>query len=130
MADDENKAGEGHNGPDFNLARDIMRDDIAGIRDDLSKRQGDASAAWKRVEKEAGVHKGAAKAVFGLLNKSEEHRDDFLRSFVGLARAFGLTTRVDLVDLAQGGTGFKPGGMPGSESGLPTTDVDETDDAE
>lgn len=92
------------NEPDYELAAKIMRTDIAGERDTVSKTQGNLSALWKRVDKEAGVQKGAAKAIFSLIGKSPAWQQDFLRSFFGMAKAFNLLNEagtgpnLDLVD--------------------------------
>lgn len=90
------------NEPDYGLAATILRDVIGALRDDSSKVTGNLSAAWKRVEKEAGVNKAAAKVIFSLLNKSDSHQDDFMRTFLGLGAQFKLyPIRRDLVDAAE-----------------------------
>lgn len=109
------------NEPDYELAAGILAGIIASQREDISKVQGELSASWKRVEKEAGVHKAAAKAVFSLVNKSESYVDDYLRTFVGLARAMKLAVRVDLVTLMQ--TGADPTRTQGED--LPSLDKEE-----
>lgn len=118
--------------PDFQLGAEILRNDIQGLRDSQQKGQGDLSAAWKRVESQAGLHKAAAKAVFALAGKSKEHQADYLRTFVGLARAMGVGVQVDLVDLAQGGIGTKVGmpGGAGAQSGLAMDDDGEGQEGE
>ena len=89
------------NGPDFEGAAKLLRSLIGGLRDDNRSVQSDLSAAWKRVETETGVNRPAAKAIMALLNKSEEHQSDFLRTFDGLRAAFNLGPATDLVDLAE-----------------------------
>lgn len=90
------------NDPDYTLAASILRDVISGLRDVSSKNAGDLSAAWKRVEKDAGVNKAAAKVVFSLLQKSDSHQDDFMRTLLGMAEQFHLYPhRKDLVDAAE-----------------------------
>lgn len=103
------------NDPDYALAARIMREDIAGLRDKHSKGQGELSAQWKRIEKEAGVNKAAAKVIFSLLNKSENHVDDFLRTFVMLADAAELAVRVDLVSLMEGNAERRPDNDEGDD---------------
>lgn len=102
------KDGNGPAEPDFNMAADIIRKDIMGDRENLSKTQGDLSASWKRVQDAAHVNKGAAKDALKILGKSPETRADHLRSFAGMLMAFkipGLAITYnpgDLVDQAQG----------------------------
>lgn len=92
------------NEPDYALAASILKDTLGGLRDDSSKLNGQLSAAWKRVEKEAGVHRGAAKAVFSLIHKSESAQNDYMRTFLGMAEQFKLyPLRKDLVDKAEAG---------------------------
>lgn len=104
-------AKSGDNGPaepDFEMAANIIRGEIMGDRESLSKTQGDLSASWKRVQDSAHVNKGAAKSALAILNKSPSTRADHLRSFAGMLTAFkipGLTITYnpgDLVDQAQG----------------------------
>ena len=88
--------------PDFDLAANIIRRDVMGDREELSKVQGDLSAAWKRVQDNAHVNKGAAKEALKILQKSEETRADYLRSLSGMLSAFkieGLTINYDPGDL-------------------------------
>lgn len=90
------------NEPDYQLAAKILREAVGPLRDVGSKNNGDLSAAWKRVESEAGVNKAASKVVFGLLQKSENHQDDFMRTLLGMAKEFGMyPNRKDLVDAAE-----------------------------
>ena len=99
--------GNGPAEPDFEMAASIIRKDVMGDREKISKTQGDLSAAWKRVQDSAHVNKGAAKAALAILNKSPETRADHLRSFAGMLTAFkidGLTITYnpgDLVDQAE-----------------------------
>lgn len=93
------------NEPDYQLAATILRDVVGKLRDDGSKTQGELSAAWKRVEKEAGVNKAAAKVIFSLVNKSDSHQSDFMRTFLGMATQFNLyPIKRDLVDAAEDGS--------------------------
>ncbi len=98
------------NEPDFGGAAKILRDTIAELRDAQSKGQGNLSAAWKRVEQEAGCEKDAAKIVFKLHNKSPAFISDWLRTFFGLAKEFNLLNeagngpKLDLVDMAEDGS--------------------------
>ena len=93
--------------PDFEMAANIIRKDVMGDREELSKVQGDLSAAWKRVQDSAHVNKGAAKEALKILQKSDETRADYLRSLSGMLAAFkipGLTINYnpgDLVDQAE-----------------------------
>ena len=93
--------------PDFEMAASIIRKEVMGDREELSKVQGDLSAAWKRVQDSAHVNKGAAKEALKILQKSDETRADYLRSLSGMLSAFkidGLTINYnpgDLVDLAE-----------------------------
>lgn len=93
--------------PDFEMAASIIRKDVLGDREELSKVQGDLSAAWKRVQDAAHVNKGAAKEALKILQKSDETRADYLRSLSGMLSAFkidGLTISYnpgDLVDRAE-----------------------------
>jgi hypothetical protein len=89
------------NGPDFDLAASILREAITGLREESRSVAGDLSAAWKRIEDDCGVHKGAAKVIHNLLNKSPESRADFLRTFDGLRDHMELDAADDLVDLAE-----------------------------
>lgn len=107
MAKKKQDGGNGPAEPDFDMAANIIRSDVMGDREELSKVQGDLSAAWKRVQDAAHVNKGAAKEALKILQKSEETRSDYLRSLAGMLTAFkitGLTINYnggDLVDLAE-----------------------------
>jgi hypothetical protein len=92
--------------PDFDQAANIIRGDIMGDREELSKTQGDLSAAWKRVQDACHVNKAAAKEALKILGKSEETRADYLRSLFGMLKAFKIDVAADLVDMAEG---KKPG---------------------
>lgn len=107
------------NGPDFEGAAKLLRSLIGSLRDDNRSVQADLSAAWKRVETETGVNRQAAKAIMGLLNKSEETQADFLRTFDGLRAQFNLGPATDLVDLAEQGEEGEgeDSGEPGEEGG-------------
>lgn len=93
--------------PDFEMAANIIRKDVMGDREKISKTQGDLSAAWKRVQDNAHVNKGAAKDALKIFQKSPETIADYLRSLSGMLAAFkiaGLTISFnpgDLVDQAE-----------------------------
>lgn len=90
------------NEPDYQLAAKILREAVGPLRDVGSKNNGDLSAAWKRVESEAGVNKAACKFMFGLLQKSDNHQDDVMRTIMGMAEQFNMyPNRKDLVDAAE-----------------------------
>ena len=99
--------GNGSGEPDFDMAASIIRKEIMGDREDISKIQGDLSAAWKRVQDSARVNKAAAKQALAIFNKSPETMADYLRSLAGMLTAFkieGLTIEYDggdLVDRAE-----------------------------
>jgi hypothetical protein len=82
---------------DFAGAIRVMRGEIAPAEENNAESRGDLSAGWKKVE-ECGVHKGAAKAFYKLLNASTEKRDDFLRTWDGLCEAGNVSISEDLVD--------------------------------
>lgn len=99
--------GNGPAEPDFEMAANIIRKDVMGDREKISKTQGDLSAAWKRVQDSARVNKSAAKDALKVFQKSPETMADYLRSFSGMLAAFkikGLTISYnpgDLVDQAE-----------------------------
>jgi len=95
--------------PDFEWAIRVMKSDIKPAEESNAETRGDLSAAWKIVEDECHVHKGAAK-VFRkqCLEASEDKKDDFLRSLYGLMKAAGIGISRDLVDQAEGHTQTMP----------------------
>jgi len=101
----ENK-GNGPPAPDFEAAAKLIKDDIATLSTRTSKANGDKSAAWKRVQDDCHVNKGAAKAAANLSTLSDEMQSEWLRSFFGLLKPLGIGVRRDLVDIAEGVEGL------------------------
>lgn len=89
--------------PDFEKAIRILTNDVHPAMDKNSTSRGDLSAAWKAVEDDCHVNKGAAKLYYKLTGWSEEKKDDFLRSLYGMMKTGGLGLSADLVDRMEDG---------------------------
>lgn len=88
--------------PDFKRAISVLANDINPSEEASASVRGDLSAAWKVIEKDCHVNKGAAKLYNKLARMSDENRDDFLRSLYGLMIEAGIGISADLVDQAGG----------------------------
>lgn len=84
--------------PDYERAIRVLTNDVHPQQERNAKSRGELSAAWKVVEDECHVNKGAAKLYFKLTGMSDEKKDDFLRSLYGLMKTGGLGLSADLVD--------------------------------
>lgn len=107
MADEETKAGEGHNSKnvDWTKVAAIIQKDIANINDKISKSRGDMSAAKKRIE-ELGANKRGANFVISLLNAGDATASDILRTVCYLCHELDIGIVKDMVDDSEGKTGF------------------------
>lgn len=92
--------------PDFVLASDIVLQNIPDAEGTKSKALGDISAAWKRVEKEAGCNKKAMKDLNKIRNMSPGHQQDYFRTFFGAFKHMKLSVNRDMVDIAEGAKEF------------------------
>jgi hypothetical protein len=84
--------------PDFETAIKILANDVHPADEKSASARGNLSAAWKAIEDDCHVNKGAAKLYYKLSGMSEEKKDDFLRSLYGLMKTGGLGISADLVD--------------------------------
>lgn len=84
--------------PDFERAIRVLTNDIHPAEEKNAASRGDLSAAWKVVEDDCHVNKGAAKLYYRLTSMSDEKKDDFLRSLYGLMETGGMGISADLVD--------------------------------
>jgi hypothetical protein len=84
--------------PDFERAIRVMTNDVHPQQEHNAKSRGELSAAWKVIENDCRVNKGAAKAYFKLTGMSDEKRDDYLRSLYGLMKTGNMGISADLVD--------------------------------
>lgn len=87
--------------PDFDLAAEIHRDEIAPANKEQKQAMKEASDGWKRVKKEAHLHVGAARAAFNVCNLEDAERDVWLRTFRGVLKRKGVGLTPDLVDQAE-----------------------------
>lgn len=104
------KAANGENvardvkGPDYVEAIKLIRGPIARNKSDSSALGQDNSTLYKRIDKNFGVHPGAAKMFAGIDAMQDDKRNDCLRSLFGLIQNAGFGKFDDLVDRAEGKT--------------------------
>ena len=84
--------------PYYERAIKVMTHDVHPAEEKNAGSRGDLSAAWKVIEDDCHVNKGAAKLYYKLTGMSDEKRDDFLRSLYGLMETGGMGISSDLVD--------------------------------
>lgn len=84
--------------PDYERAIKVLTNDVHPQQEKNAKSRGELSAAWKVIEDDCHVNKGAAKLYFKLTGMSDEKKDDFLRSLYGMMETGGLGISADLVD--------------------------------
>lgn len=89
-------------GPDFVEAIKLIRGPIARNKSDSSALGQDNSTLYKRIDKQYGVHGGAAKIFASIDAMQADKRTDCLRSLFGLIRNAGFGQFDDLVDIAEG----------------------------
>lgn len=87
--------------PDYDLAAEIHRDEIAPANKEQKQAMKEASDGWKRVKKEAHVHVGGARTAFKVCDMEDAERDAWLRSFRGVLKRKGVGLTPDLVDQAE-----------------------------
>lgn len=88
-------------GPDFEGAISLIRGRIRTNQSEIRSIAQDQSTLFKRVDKEKGVHAGAAKDFAKIDAMAAEKRTDYLRSLLGLLNYAGYDNFDDLVDRAQ-----------------------------
>jgi hypothetical protein len=101
-------------GPDFKAVVDLVRGRLRTNDADQKSLAQDNATMFTRIEKQHGVHKGAAKTFAQVDKMAAEKRTDFLRSLLGLLGIAGYDNFDDLVDRAQ-----KPAGKPAKETPKP-----------
>lgn len=84
--------------PDYERAIKVLTNDVHPQQERNAKSRGELSAAWKVIEDDCHVNKGAAKLYFKLTGMSDEKKDDYLRSLYGMMKTGGLGISADLVD--------------------------------
>jgi hypothetical protein len=95
-------------GPDYKGAIDLIRGPIRTNQSDSSSLGQENSTLYKRIDKQMGVNRGAAKAFAAIDGMAPEKRDDHLRSLLGLLKHAGYGEFSDLVDRAQSVQPSKP----------------------
>lgn len=124
------KAANGENvardvkGPDYVEAIKLIRGPIARNKSDSSALGQDNSTLYKRIDKNFGVHPGAAKIFAGIDGMQEDKRTDCLRSLFGLIKNAGFGKFNDLVDMAEGKTTTAP---KAEKQALPEHPADDSD---
>lgn len=88
-------------GPDYPGAIQLIRGPIAANRSETSSLGQENSTLFKRIDKQCGVHRGAAVSFAGIDKMPEDKRTDYLRSLLGLLKHAGYGNFNDLVDRAQ-----------------------------
>lgn len=88
-------------GPAFDEVIGLIRGAVRNNQAEVSSIAQDSSTIYKRIEKQLGVHRGAAKQFAAIDGMAPEKREDFLRSLLGLLTHAGYANFNDLVDRAQ-----------------------------
>jgi hypothetical protein len=88
-------------GPDYKGAIDLVRGRIRSNQSESRSLAQDNSTLYKRIDKEHGVHTGAAKDFAKIDGMAPEKRTDYLRSLLGMLGFAGYDNFDDLVDRAQ-----------------------------
>lgn len=129
-------------GPNYNATIKLIRGQLRSNDSDQRSLAQDNAEAYKRIEKDHGVHRGAAKQFAAIDKMAVEKRTDFLRSLLGLLGHAGYDNFDDLVDRAQRPAGKDSGsaapktpkpapdatdgaGPEGKNGNISTADVDE-----
>lgn len=99
-------------GPNWKETIDLIRGPIRSNGADTSKLGQENGTFYKRIEKQYGVHRGAAKDFAKIDLMAPEKRTDYLRSLIGLCRQAKFTEFNDLVDQAQAPAKAKTKGKP------------------
>lgn len=115
-------------GPDFNGAVGLVRGQIRTNESDIQSTAQDNSTLYKRIEKQMGVHRGAAKDFAKIDKMAGEKRTDYLRSLLGLLGVAGYNDFDDLVDRAQKPAGKDKGQKTDKPKGKPAPAPDAIDD--
>ena len=90
-------------GPDYDGAILLIRGQIRSNQSESQSLAQDNSTLYKRVDKQHGVHRGAAKDFAKIDQMAEEKRTDYVRSLLGLLNHAHYDNFNDLVDQAQAG---------------------------
>lgn len=107
--------------PDFERAIKVLTHDVHPQSERNASARGELSAAWKIIEDECHVNKGAAKLYFKMTGMSDEKKDDFLRSLYGMMKTGGIGISADLVDKMEAGDApTMPIVQRGDDGGLAT----------
>lgn len=85
-------------GPDFKGAIELIRGPVAKNKSDASSLGQDNSTIFKRIDKQYGVHRGAANTFASIDRMQKDKRVDYLRSLLGLLSNAGYDGFNDLVD--------------------------------
>lgn len=101
-------------GPDFQSVIGLVRGKLRSNDSDQRSLAQDNATLFTRIEKEHGVHKGAAKTFAAIDKMAGEKRADYLRSLIGLLNFAGYDNFDDLVDRAQ-----RPGQAPAAKKPAP-----------
>lgn len=88
-------------GPDYVAAINLVRGKLRANDSDQRSLAQDNATLYTRIEKQHGVHKGAAKTFASIDKMAQDKRTDFLRSLFGLLGFAGYDNFDDLVDRAQ-----------------------------
>jgi hypothetical protein len=88
-------------GPDFESVIGLVRGKLRSNDADQRSLAQDNATLFTRIEKQHGVHKGAAKTFVQIDRMAPEKRTDYLRSLIGLLNFAGYDNFDDLVDRAQ-----------------------------
>lgn len=114
-------------GPDYDKTILAVRGQLRANDADQKKLAQENSTVYKRIEKEYGVHSGAAKQFAAIDKMAAEKRSDFLRSLLGLLNRAGYNDFDDLVDRAQRpkteGETKTSASVPDALDGEPTVDL-------
>lgn len=92
---------EATDGPDFEAAVRIYRQDIKPAVEAAGESAQEASQGYKDI-KALNINTRAARFVFTLERESEEKRNDILRSLRGMLGAMNIGITDDLVSKAEG----------------------------
>lgn len=123
QANDENVRRD-EDGPDYDAAIGLIRGQIRTNQSDVQSLAQDNSTLYKRIDKQHGVHRGAAKQFAAIDQMAPDKRTDFLRSLLGLLGHAGYDKFNDLVDQAQRPTPAKGKAEKAAKPAPGATDTD------
>lgn len=87
----------------FDAIIDLISDTgaIANLEEGMNTNKGELGAYYKKIQNDHHGNIGAVKKIKQLKNMKSEKRNDFMRTFLGLAERMGLMPETDMVDMAQ-----------------------------